>query len=121
MRNTVAPRSASSIAHIGPGPMPVSSTTLMPAKGPIYPLPLDAKTNRASRRRQMDLEGTPAQKRRRKRCHFKAKRHPDELPPIYAGSASSCDNKASRSSAQISFSELPPSNETPEAPQLRRS
>jgi hypothetical protein len=34
--------------------------------------------------------------------------HPDELPPIYAGSASSCDNKARRSSAQISFSELPP-------------
>src|SRR5262249_10323906 len=36
-RNTVAPRSASSIAHIGPGPMPVSSTILMPANGPIGP------------------------------------------------------------------------------------
>src|SRR6516162_4326577 len=41
MRSTVAPRSASSIAHIGPGPMPVNSTTLMPASGPTMRLLCD--------------------------------------------------------------------------------
>src|SRR6516162_2321587 len=41
MRRTVAPRSASSIAHIGPGPMPVNSTTLMPASGPTMRLLCD--------------------------------------------------------------------------------
>ncbi len=34
MRNTVAPMSASSIAHIGAGPIPASSTILIPASGP---------------------------------------------------------------------------------------
>src|SRR5688500_6437316 len=39
IRNTVAPRSASNIAHIGPGPMPASSTILMPASGPTSAFP----------------------------------------------------------------------------------
>jgi len=34
MRMTSAPRSASSMAAKGPGPMPTSSTILMPARGP---------------------------------------------------------------------------------------
>src|SRR6267378_2061110 len=41
MRSTVAPRSASSIAHIGPGPMPVNSTILIPASGPTASLLCD--------------------------------------------------------------------------------
>src|SRR5271166_5959193 len=42
MRNTAAPRSASSMAHIGPGPMPASSTTLIPASGPTIDPPFNA-------------------------------------------------------------------------------
>src|SRR5687768_4604569 len=35
MRSTVAPRSASSMAANGPGPMPARSTILRPGSGPI--------------------------------------------------------------------------------------
>src|SRR5229473_517661 len=38
MRNTVAPRSASSMAHIGEGPTPASSTMRIPASGPMSTL-----------------------------------------------------------------------------------
>ncbi|MNR45435.1 hypothetical protein D3C85_1642820 [compost metagenome] len=38
-RITVAPRSASSMAHIGPGPMPANSTTLIPESGPAMSFP----------------------------------------------------------------------------------
>src|SRR5260370_13966729 len=38
MRNTVARRSASSMAHIGEGPTPASSTMRIPARGPMSTL-----------------------------------------------------------------------------------
>ena len=72
---------------------------------------------------EINVSSNPAvrgQEKRRRLLDY-VRRHPEELPPINAGAASSVSSSSWRSSAHTSFSEFPPSNEMPEAPQLRRS